>query len=83
MLVLNRKRSEAVLIDGCIEVRVLDVSGSRVRLGIVAPPNVAILRGELVRHNGQPSESRELFQTIEPLVPTNSRMLLGESQCFR
>jgi carbon storage regulator len=48
MLVLTRKRGEAIQIDGQIEVRVLSVQGHRVRLGIVAPESVDVRRGELV-----------------------------------
>lgn len=48
MLVLTRKRGEAIEIDGRIEVRVLSVQGNRVRLGVVAPESVSVRRGELV-----------------------------------
>jgi carbon storage regulator len=48
MLVLTRKLGERIEIDGCIEVTVLSVEGHRVRLGIQAPEDVTIRRGELV-----------------------------------
>jgi carbon storage regulator len=48
MLVLTRKRGESIEIDGRIEVRVVAVQGNRVRLGIVAPDDVTIRRGELI-----------------------------------
>ena len=47
MLVLSRKVGERIVIDGGIEVEVLAVSGSRVRLGIVAPRECQISRAEL------------------------------------
>jgi len=47
MLVLTRKDGEAVLIDGVIRVKVLSVQGSRVKLGFVAPPDIAIQREEI------------------------------------
>ncbi len=47
MLVLTRKSGDSVVIDGCIEVRVLQVRGNRVRLGIDAPDDVSVCRGEL------------------------------------
>lgn len=47
MLVLTRKKGEALLIDEKIEVRVLEVKGKQVKLGIVAPNGVRILRKEL------------------------------------
>jgi carbon storage regulator len=48
MLVLTRKLGEQIEIDGCIQVTVLSVDGHRVRLGIQAPDDVTIRRGELV-----------------------------------
>ncbi|MDZ4689504.1 MAG: carbon storage regulator [Planctomycetaceae bacterium] len=48
MLVLTRKRGEAIDIDGRIEVRVLSIQGNRVRLGVVAPESVNVRRGELI-----------------------------------
>ena len=47
MLVLERKTGESLLIDGMTEVRVLEIRGGRVRLGITAPLNIAIRRIEL------------------------------------
>jgi carbon storage regulator len=47
MLVLSRKPSESVVIDGDIRVTVVKISGNKVRLGIEAPPDVAIKRSEL------------------------------------
>lgn len=47
MLVLSRKQNQTVVIDGQIEVEVLKIKGNTVRLGISAPNNVKVLRGEL------------------------------------
>jgi carbon storage regulator len=47
MLVVSRKRGEAVCIGDDIIVRVLESSGGSVRLGIDAPKQVPILREEL------------------------------------
>ncbi len=47
MLVLSRKLNERLLVDGGIEIKVLSVHGSRVKLGIEAPSHIAIRRGEL------------------------------------
>ncbi len=48
MLVLTRKKGEAVHLGSDIKVRVLAVQGNRVRLGIEAPHDVDVRRGELV-----------------------------------
>jgi len=47
MLILTRRSGEAIDIGGEIQVRVLEVSGDHVRLGIEAPRHVRVLRGEL------------------------------------
>lgn len=47
MLVLSRAIDETVIIDGHIEVTVLDVRGDKVRLGITAPREMPIHRGEV------------------------------------
>lgn len=48
MLVLSRKENETIRIGDDIEIRVLEVKGDTVRIGIEAPKSVDILRGELV-----------------------------------
>lgn len=48
MLVLTRKAGEEILIDGRIRIRVLQTSSGRIRLGIDAPPEVPVVRGELL-----------------------------------
>jgi carbon storage regulator len=47
MLVLTRKASEAIQIGGEIKVKVLRISGGRVRIGIEAPGGVRITREEI------------------------------------
>lgn len=48
MLVLRRKPGESVLIGDGIEVQILGVEGDTVKLGFSAPPDIQILRKELV-----------------------------------
>ncbi len=48
MLVLRRKVGEAIVLNGVITVYVLAVEGERVKLGINAPPDVVIVRQELL-----------------------------------
>ena len=50
MLVLSRKRGEKIVIPQCaVSVTVVAVQGNSVRLGISAPPEVAVHREELWR----------------------------------
>jgi carbon storage regulator len=50
MLVLSRRESERIKLGESIVVTVVKVAGDRVRLGIEAPSDVLVLRGELERH---------------------------------
>ena len=47
MLVLSRKRSESIVIDGSIVITVVEIRGDKVRLGIEAPREVPIHRQEI------------------------------------
>jgi carbon storage regulator len=47
MLVLTRQIGEEIIIDGNIRVRIVAVNGSKVRLGITAPPEIAVDRKEV------------------------------------
>lgn len=47
MLVLSRKVNEIIKIGDNVVVTVLSVKGGTIRLGIDAPKDVSILRGEL------------------------------------
>jgi carbon storage regulator len=54
MLVLSRKVGDKLVIDGNITVEVVKIQGNRISLGIVAPSNVKILRGELTEQQAKP-----------------------------
>lgn len=47
MLVFTRKRGQSVTIGDGIEIRVLSVGRDGVRLGVTAPPDVAVHRREI------------------------------------
>lgn len=47
MLVLSRKVGEKLVIDGGIVVEVMRIQGNRITVGITAPSDIRILRGEL------------------------------------
>ncbi len=47
MLVLSRKVGEKILIGDKISVTIVRISGGGVRLGIEAPPELAVIREEL------------------------------------
>ncbi len=47
MLVLTRKLGESIVIGNHVRVTVLDMQGKQIRLGIDAPPEVSVHRGEV------------------------------------
>lgn len=47
MLILSRKVGETLYINDDIEIKIVEVSGDKVRLGIEAPKDVKVLRSEL------------------------------------
>lgn len=49
MLVLARKKGQTIVVDGRIEVTVLEVEGDTVKIGISAPREVQIIRKELLQ----------------------------------
>ena len=56
MLVLTRKMGEEIVIGDNIKLVVSRIAGNRVTIGIKAPGNVPILRGEL-DHGAVPQEA--------------------------
>jgi carbon storage regulator len=49
MLVLARKKGESIMIGDNIEVRIIDITGDSVRIGVNAPKNITIHRDEIYK----------------------------------
>lgn len=47
MLILSRKAGESLVLDGGIEIKITEIYGDKVRIGIAAPPQVKVYRKEL------------------------------------
>ena len=87
MLVLSRKIDDEIIIDENIVVRVLKVKGNTVRLGVSAPAEVSIMRGELPRREIEfqieiepeadqdfEAETEIRFERFPPTPPQNDRL---------
>ena len=48
MLILSRRKNESLVIGKNIEITVLEISGSSIKIGITAPKKVKVLRKELI-----------------------------------
>ena len=70
MLVLSRKVGEVLTIGDSITVRVLEVNG-RVKLGIEAPRDVKILRGDAVET--APKANTAAGPAVPAKAPTHTR----------
>ena len=65
MLVLSRKANQEIVIGENIKVTILQVKGNTVRIGIEAPREVRVLRGELPPNSlTEKTEKRELTVTF-------------------
>jgi carbon storage regulator len=47
MLVLSRKKNEAIVINNDVIITIVEIRGDKVRLGIVAPKDVSVHREEV------------------------------------
>ena len=93
MLVLSRKSNQEILINGNIKISVLKIKGNVVRIGVEAPAEVSIKRGELnakKSNSGGPVDSgppadEALVVAEEPagyqLLPLNSVQIPTEDLC--
>ena len=67
MLVLTRKLNEQIHIGDQVTVTVLRIHGNTVRLGIDAPKNIRVRRGELPPHiSAAEAATDELHLTEDP-----------------
>jgi carbon storage regulator len=78
MLVLTRKVGEEIYIGDRICVKVIEISGNKVRLGIDAPVSLRIYREELlarIKSENRFAAEWELsdFQRVVDHLPNNSR----------
>jgi carbon storage regulator len=64
MLVIRRKQGESLRVGEDVEIAVIEVSATRVVLGIQAPPSVVIVRTELLEaaeQNLAAAQSAKIF----------------------
>lgn len=60
MLILTRRPGEVIMVGDEISITVLGLKGNQVRLGIYAPPNIAVHREEIyVRVQAERAETLE------------------------
>ena len=82
MLVMRRRAGESLLIGDDIEIEILEVGPTRVKLGIVAPANRAITRKEVIltrsenltaSHQASPEVISWLSRNLAPPLSKDNR----------
>ena len=75
MLILSRRVGECITIGNDIVIKVVEISGNQIRLGIDAPREVRVLRGEII--NAMKEENRAAAAAFE-----NNRRIEGALKQF-
>jgi carbon storage regulator len=64
MLVVSRKTNEEIVIEGGIRIKILEIQGTRVRVGVQAPRSVQVDRHEVHQARAEfaakPAKSRRV-----------------------
>ena len=68
MLVLTRRQGESIAIGDDVIVTVLEIRGGQVRLGIVAPSEITVLRSEILDQSAN--------QDQQPAAPVEDRTMV-------
>jgi carbon storage regulator len=75
MLILSRKPSESIVIDGRIVVKIVRVEGDAVKLGIAAPAEVLVHRQEVyeeIQNSNQEALTLTRQQARVPKLPSKT-----------
>lgn len=83
MLIFTRRVGQAVIIGTDVTVQILGVKGSQVRVGITAPKDIPVHRGEVFERLNREGQSDRLSraqrsqETPAPLASTRSPARVG------
>jgi carbon storage regulator len=76
MLVLSRKVDQTIVIQGNITIKILEINGDRVKIGISAPRSVVILRQELteeIKRENLEAANSSTSAEVRPLIPSTKK----------
>jgi carbon storage regulator len=66
VLVLTRRATETLVLDGDIVLTIVKVDGNKVRIGIQAPGDVSVVRGELSGNSSRPASASRASLRASP-----------------
>jgi carbon storage regulator len=75
MLVLTRKEDQSIMIGDDIEVKLLDINDKQVKVGIVAPRDVAVHRKEVylqIQAENQQAAAPSDVPNLSAIIPKKS-----------
>ena len=70
MLVLSRRKEESIVVGEDVEIRVIEIRGNQIRLGIIAPKSIQVHRKEVFEalHNIKHSHRNKYFScALQPV----------------
>ncbi len=69
MLVLSRKPNESIIIGDYVEIKVVEVRGEQVKLGITAPRDIPVHRKEIYEsiHSQNKSAANPITENMDKL----------------
>lgn len=71
MLIIGRRVGETIHLGPDVEIHIMDLTPSRVKIGIVAPKQLPILRGEMIeaaRQNKAASQAAATGDSVSRLL---------------
>jgi carbon storage regulator len=83
MLILTRRADEAILIGDNIEVLVMDIKGSQVRIGVTAPRDVSVDRKEVAERKAKEAAAAGGNQWQWPAAGFRKAEPVGEIRTLR
>lgn len=74
MLILSRKTGEEIILGNDIVIKITETGKGSVKLGIEAPKEMIILRGELKEKIRQSNEEASKLQNLDVLQQLSSKL---------
>ena len=79
MLVLTRRLGETIVIGDDITIKIVDIHGKQIRIGIEAPTEVSVYRGEIYERIMQENKAAaEAANAPDETVKDNMKKLLQQ-----